>query len=270
MGLTCLFDGTAVCREGWGVLVGNWNGYDISGTVGSTVDHGGYGFLMNTFDAAWPLLPLVRYEPAYATAIGKWMLNAVNASRFFYPQYIPKAHQTLPDSAEVTRGVIAYEGIAKASTFDSLYQDLKAPVAQGDGPKWVPGKNPAVSQFSVYGSAHVGISGSTVERTNVPGILKLDLLSTDFFCGDAYPTYLCYNPYSEKKTISFELKEQGILYDLISQRILAPQAKKVHQVNIPANQSVVLVWHPPGAKLLIRNNKVLVNEIVVDFQKKKT
>ncbi len=38
------FDGTAICREGWGVLVGNWNGYDISGTVGSTVDRGGYGF----------------------------------------------------------------------------------------------------------------------------------------------------------------------------------------------------------------------------------
>ena len=65
------FDGTAVCREGWGVLVGKWNGFDISGIVGSTVDHGGYGFLMNTYDAAWPLVPLVRYDQSYANIIGK-------------------------------------------------------------------------------------------------------------------------------------------------------------------------------------------------------
>ncbi|MEO6706388.1 MAG: hypothetical protein ABIN04_11150, partial [Ginsengibacter sp.] len=77
------FDGTAVCREGWGVLTGNWNGIDISGIVGSTVDHGGYGFLMNTYDAAWPLVPMVRYDQSYATTIGKWMLNAANAARFF-------------------------------------------------------------------------------------------------------------------------------------------------------------------------------------------
>ena len=56
------FNGDSVCREGWGVLLGNWNGYDISGIVGSTVDHGGFGFLMNTFDTMWPLVPMVRYQ----------------------------------------------------------------------------------------------------------------------------------------------------------------------------------------------------------------
>ncbi len=76
-------------REGWGVLIGNWNGMDISGVVGSTVDHGGYGFLMNTYDFAWPLVPMVRYNQSYATAVGKWMLNAANAARFFYPAHMP-------------------------------------------------------------------------------------------------------------------------------------------------------------------------------------
>lgn len=224
---------------------------------------------MNTFDAAWPLLPLVRYEPAYANAIGKWMLNAVNASRLFYPQHIPREHQTLPDSADVTKGVIAYEGIAAASTFDTLYQDLKAPVAQGDGPKWMPGKNPPVSQYSVYGSAHVGLFGATVEQTNVEGILKLDLLATDFFRKPAYPTYLCYNPYVKNKTISFKLKEKGVLYDLISQRILSAKAREIHQVNIPANGSVVLVCLPAAAKPIIRANKMLVDNIIVDYKKSK-
>lgn len=267
------FDGTAVCREGWGFLVGNWNGFDISGTVGSTVDHGGYAFLMNTFDAAWPLVPLVRYQPEYATAIGKWMLNAVNASRLFYPQYMPAEHQTIPGLAAVTKGVIAYEGFARASTFDTLYQSLKAPVAQGDGPKWVPGKNPEVSQFSVYGSAHAGIFGGIVKETEVKGILGLDLLATDFYAAKAYPSYLFYNPYQTAKTIGFKLpaghKGKKDVYDLVSQRFVARNVSTGTRVLIPALQSVVLVCVPAGAKQQVKNNRMLIHGIAVDHQYRK-
>lgn len=35
------FDGDATNREGWGVIVGNWGGYDVSGLAGSTVHMGG-------------------------------------------------------------------------------------------------------------------------------------------------------------------------------------------------------------------------------------
>ncbi|WP_316816437.1 hypothetical protein [Pedobacter nyackensis] len=263
------FDGTAVCREGWGFLVGNWNGFDISGTVGSTVDHGGYAFLMNTFDAAWPLVPLVRYQPEYATAIGKWMLNAVNASRLFYPQYMPASHQTIPELAAVTKGVIAYEGFAKASTFDTLYQSLKAPVAQGDGPKWVPGENPEVSQFSVYGSAHAGIFGGIVKETEIKGILGLDLLATDFYHQKAYPTYLFYNPYKTVKTILFKLpadtKGKTDLYDVVAQRFVARNLSRGAKVNIPAQQSVVLVCVPSGKKVERIGKQMLIDGVVVDY-----
>lgn len=268
--LNWTFDGTAVCREGWGFLVGNWNGFDISGTVGSTVDHGGYAFLMNTFDAAWPLVPLVRYQPKYANAIGKWMLNAVNASRFFYPQYMPKEHQTLPDFAEVTKGVIAYEGFAKSSTFDTLYQTLKAPVAQGDGPKWMPGQNPEVSQFSVYGSGHAGIFGSIVKETEIKGILGLDLLATDFYRRDAYPTWLFYNPYGTTKTINFKTPAKGKsdVYDLISQRFIARNVSSGAKVQIPSLQSLVLVCVPAGKKTKVKNNQLSIDGIVLDYQYK--
>ena len=261
------FDGTAVCREGWGFLIGNWNGIDISGTVGSTVDHGGYGFLMNTFDAAWPLVPLVKYQPAYATAIGKWMLNAVNASRYFYPQYMPEAHQTIPQFASVTKGVIAYEGISKASTFDSLYTSLKAPVAQGDGPKWVPGKNPEVSQFSVYGSAHVGIFGGIVDTTNVEGILQLDLLATDFFPEKAFKSFLYYNPYDVTKMVSVNLKEGGKtdLYNTITHRFIARNVTKSIKVKLPAHQSAVIVCVPPKGQVTYDGNKMLLNGTVIDY-----
>lgn len=261
------FDGTAVCREGWGVLTGKWNGYDISGIVGSTVDHEGYGFLMNTFDMAWPMVPMVKYQPAYANAIGKWMLNAVNASRLFYPQYMPAAHQTLPEYAAVTKGVIAYEGIAKSSTFDTLYTNLKAPVAQGDGPKWVPGKNPAVSQFSVYGSGHVGIFGSIVEKTNVDGILKLDVLATDFYRNKAYPTYLVYNPYVTNKLVTYFVKGKKAvdLYDAVAQKFIAKGVVGQRNINVAKNTSVLIVETISGSRLTKHNGKLLANGIVIDY-----
>ena len=264
------FDGTAVCREGWGFLIGNWNGIDISGTVGSTVDHGGYGFLMNTFDAAWPLIPIVRYQPAYATAIGKWMLNAVNASRYFYPQYMPKEHQTIPQFADVTKGVIAYEGISKASTFDTLYTSLKAPVAQGDGPKWVPGKNPEVSQFSIYGSAHVGIFGGIVQPTNIEGILQLDLRATDFYAERSFPSFLYYNPYDAAKTVSLNLEasQKTDVYNTVTQKYLARNVSGSVKIKIPALQSAVVVCIPSGGKVTYEGSKMLVDGRVVDYQAK--
>ncbi|NEU10083.1 hypothetical protein GZH53_17285 [Flavihumibacter sp. R14] len=261
------FDGTAICREGWGFLIGNWNGIDISGTVGSTVDHGGYGFLMNTFDAAWPLIPLVKYEPAYATAIGKWMLNAVNASRYFYPQYMPKEHQTIPQYASVTKGVIAYEGISKTSTYDDKYTSLKSPVAQGDGPKWVPGKNPEVSQFSVYGSAHAGIFGGIVRSTNVEGILQLNLQTTDFYQEKSHPAFLYYNPYDRSKKVAVPVgNKETDLYDTVSGRFVARNIKGTKKIKLPANGSAILVFVPAGGELSRNGNKMLVGGMVVEYK----
>lgn len=261
------FDGTAVCRQGWGFLIGKWNGIDISGTVGSTVDHGGYGFLMNTFDAAWPLIPLVKYQPSYATAIGKWMLNAANASRYFYPQYMPKEHQTIPEHAEVTKGVIAYEGISMASTFDDKYLSLKAPVAQGDGPKWVPGKNPDVSQFSVYGSAHVGIFGGIIRPTNVEGILQINLQTTDFFKGKSYPSYLYYNPFDRNKQILIPLKagEKTDLYNTATGRFIARNLSGSGKIKVHARQSAVIVLVPSKGDISYSGSKMMVNGIVVEY-----
>jgi hypothetical protein len=262
------FSGTAVCREGWGFLAGTWNGIDISGTVGSTVDHGGYSFLMNTFDAAWPLVPLVKYQPEYASAIGKWMLNAANASRLFYPQYMPSEHQTIPEFAEVTKGVIAYEGIAKASTFDHKYSTLKAPVAQGDGPKWVPGKNPEVSQFSVYGSGHAGIFGSIVRKTNVEGILQLDLNATNFYASKDFPAYLFYNPYNGPKTVFFKnpLSKKIDIYDAVRKKFIAKNVGSVPcPINVGAIQSLVLVCVPSGLKTSIKNNRLYANKQIIDY-----
>lgn len=262
------FDGTAVCREGWGVLVGKWNGFDISGIVGSTVDHGGYGFLMNTYDAAWPLVPMVRYDQRYANAIGKWMLNAANAARLFYPQYMPKDHQTIPNLSEETKGVIAYEGIIKQSSYKE-YENLKAPVAQGDGPLWVLGQNPPESQFSVYGSGHVGIFGSIIKATNVPGVLQLDLLATDFYHDKAYPTFLYYNPYATGKTVTLKTNKEKIdVYNTVTGKFIARNVSSGTTIRLSPKTAAVIVCIPAGGKIRYVGNKMLVNGVVVNYHAK--
>ncbi|RZJ66320.1 MAG: hypothetical protein EOO50_10330 [Flavobacterium sp.] len=260
------FDGTPICREGWGVLVGNWNGYDISGIVGSTVDRGGYGFLMNTYDMAWPLIPMVRYDQSYANAIGKWMLNAANASKFFYPEHMPDEHESIPEEASVGKGVIAYEGIIKKSNMKK-YEHVPAPVAQGDGPLWVENQNPPESQLSVYGSGHVGIFGSIIKKTGVDGILRLDLNATDFFADKSYPSYLFYNPFNEPKSFSVTVDEGNKVdfYDTVSGTFIAKSVSKSQEITLKAKNSAVIVMVPSGAKITHSGSKMLVNGIVVDY-----
>lgn len=261
------FDGTPICREGWGVLVGNWNGTDISGIVGSTVDHGGYGFLMNTYDAAWPLVPMVRYDQSYASAIGKWMLNAANAARFFYPQYMPDSQETIPHLAAVTKDVIGYEGMVRRSTYQK-HENLKGPVAQGDGPLWVPGKNPEESQFSIYGSSHVGIFGSIIRATDVEGILQLNLLATDFYHDKAWPSFLYYNPYTENKkvTFNFENDKKVDLYDVVTGRFVARNVLTSATIELLPENAAIIVCVPSGGKVTYEEGRMKVDGVVVDYQ----
>lgn len=265
--LNWTFDGNSACREGWGVLVDNWNGYDVSGLVGSTIHNGGFAFLMNTYDTMWPLVSMVRYDQRYANAIGKWMLNAANASKLFYPYEIPDDHQTIPEEKEHTKGVIAYEGLIKSSHYEKegLYLDLKAPVAIGDGMKWNK-DNPKVSQFSVYGSGHVGIAGAIISKTNIENILQLDLLATDFYKEEAYPSYLYYNPNPQAKEVTVPLgKNEVKIYDAIKRAFISQNSKDNFTFKIEKENSAVLIFVPKEAKIEVRAGKLYADEVVIDY-----
>tara|TARA_R110000868_G_scaffold121097_2_gene321336 strand:- start:1945 stop:3675 length:1731 start_codon:yes stop_codon:yes gene_type:complete len=259
------FNGTPECREGWGMLLDNWNGYDVSGLMGSTVDHGGFAFLMNTYDSMWPLVPMVRYDPRYANVVGKWMLNASNAIKFFYPYEIADDHQTIPEQKEYTKGVIAYEGLIKKSHLKK-YENIQAPVAIGDGPNWIEG-NPDVSQFSVYGSGHVGIAGAIIEKTDVPEILKLNCLATDFYRGAAYPTFLLYNPFEKEKTVTYQTKntEKVDLYDAITHQIILKNVTQSGKIIIPVEGSRLIVELPAGSRINLKDGKYYVNNTVISY-----
>ncbi len=262
--LAWTFDGTAVRRKGWGVLVDNWNGYDVSGLVGSTIHGGGFAFLMNTYDTMWPLVPMVRYDQRYANTIGKWMLNAANASRLFYPYEIPDEHQTIPEEKEYTKGVIAYEGLIKSNDYEE-FKHLKAPVAIGDGPRWIEG-NPNISQFSVYGSGHVGIAGAIISRTNIENILQLDLLATDFYREKAFPSYLYYNPNPEAKEVTISVgKNEVKIYDAIKRAFITKKVKGSFTFKVTKENSSLLVLVPQDAEISEKDGKLYADDVIIDY-----
>jgi hypothetical protein len=253
-------------RTGWGIINDRWGKYDVSGIQGNIEQDGGYGFLMNTFDMAWPLVPMVRYEPQYARLVGKWMLNAANTARLFYPYEIPDKNQWLPDEKVITKNVIAYEGLKKTDAYNK--EELKgiSPVALGDGPNWADGE-PEISMFSIYGSAHAGIFGSIIRETNVEKILQLNCLATDFYRKPACPTYLYYNPYNEDKQIEYFNKDEPVdLYDAISHRIVAKHVTDNGLFTIPADTAMLIVVIPSESKLEKRDGRIMLDSIVIAYK----
>ncbi len=252
-------------RYGWGVILDRWGTYDVSGLVGSWSHDGGYAFLMNTFDLAWPLVPMVRYAPEYAVAVGKWMLNAANAARLFYPYEIPDEHQWLPESKAITRNVIAYEGLKKTDHHGKEALLGVTPVALGDGPLWAKGQ-PDESVFSLYGSAHVGIFGAIIRETNIERILRLDCLATDFYRNEAFPTYLIYNPYEEDKTIEYVYEGKAVnLFDVLEGKIVVGNVAGTTSMSIPAKSARLIVEVPADKNLRYENNRVYAGNTVIRF-----
>ena len=248
--------GISDCRGGWGVTVGNWGGYDCDGLLGSIDNRGGYAFAMNTFAQAGALVPLVRYDPRYARAIGKWMLNVANAARLFYPGALPPGHETSAFWQGDPQHVIAYEGLR--------YEWLgKRPCATGDpvAMKWGP-----QTDLGLYGSSYAGILGAIVRPTNVPAILQLDCRATDFFRDQAWPTFLCYNPYPEPRCFDFTVGPQAAdLYDLVKREFMQRAVRDKVPLTLPADSAAVIVAVPAGTKTETRGDRVLADGAVLDY-----
>ncbi|HYG00927.1 MAG TPA: hypothetical protein VD927_00720, partial [Chryseosolibacter sp.] len=246
-------------RKGWGVIAERWGDYDVHGLQGSITDGGGYAFLMNSFAMAWPLVPMVKYDKRYASAMGKWMLNVTNAARFCYPYEIDDKHQWLPEKKELSKNVIGYEGIRKTDDYGK--EELKgvSPVAIGDGPKWMEGQ-PDVSMFSLYSSGQSGIFGAIVRKTNVDMILQLDCNATDFYQKNEFPTFLYYNPFDDKKQVIFYPEDSNAvdLFDAITYQKIAENITKETSFSIPPKSSRLLVVLPAGSEVKKEDNSFVV------------
>ena len=240
-------------RYGWGVIIGKWGNYDVYGLQGSTTDGGGYAFLMNSFEMALALVPLVKYAPEFAVAIGKWMLNNASATRLFYPENIADENQFLPHLKHLTNNNIGYEGIRYTDRYGKYSAN---PIAEGDGPSWTK-NNPEETMFSLYSSSPVGIFGAIIEKTDVEGILKLDCNVTDFYSECPYPVYLIYNPYKEEKTISYSVSKESDLFNIVRNDYVSHGVSGSTRISIPARQAVLITELPAGAELNDRDGKIV-------------
>ncbi|WP_293710967.1 hypothetical protein [uncultured Parabacteroides sp.] len=259
--LDWVFDGcqSLTGRTGWGIIVGKWGDYDVSGLQGSITDGGGYAFFMNSIKPAWPFIPMVKYQPQFAKAIGKWMLNNASACRLFYPGNIDEKHQWAPELKDITNNNVSYEGLRKKDDYGK--EELKgvSPVAIGDGPKWIEG-NPTESMFSVYSSSPVGILGAIVNTTNVEGILQLDCNATDFYTEKPYPVYLYYNPYGESESIHYTSSQACDLFDIIAKEYVAKNVKTTGSFDIPGKEARIIVELPVGTTLSLTDGKIIANK----------
>lgn len=249
-----IFDGGSVARDGWGVMADRWGDYDVHGLMGSLTDNDGYAFAMNTFAAFGALAPVARYDSRYASDIGKWMLHVANNSRLFYASDIPEDHQSGTAWKGDPEHVIPYEGLRH------IY-DGKTPYASGDPTVYYWGN----TDFSLYSGSYAGFLGGLIETTNVEGILRVDMLKTDYFHKQAYPTYLYYNPHpTEQEVVITGIGDQEIdLYDTVTRTFVAEKVTDHTTISIPAGQSKVLVMVPAGAEQKGRENGLYMNDVFV-------
>lgn len=245
--------------RGWGTIVGNWGGFDVSGLVGEANDAGNdYAFLMNGLQQAAALAPMVRYDKRFARAIGKWMLNLSNATRLFFPGFLPPNLQDASawSSANDPGQAIGYEALRES------WQGL-SPFSTGDAVNggW------AATNLALYGTSSVGYLGAMVEKTNVDKILKADLLKTDFFRGEAYPTYLFYNSHNIARAVQFDVGNgPADIYEALSEDFIVLNASGTVSLDIPANEAILVVVCPAGGDIAYEQNKMLVNGVVVDYR----
>ena len=270
--LAWCFSGGRIAADG--VSAARAGGYDITGLWSMH----GRAYLFETLQLASSLVPLVRYDQRFARAVGKWLLNAANSARLFYPGEIPDAYQAIPQLKSVSRNLIAYEVLLRKD-IDYLApwekpifaaEPVKPFFATRD--RWEQGQKryppfPPVTHFSIYSSTSVGVFGGIISRTNDEKILSLDCLKTDYFHHPAYPTHLYFNPYQQDREVLVEAGDKPIdLYETVSKRWVATGARGQTQVRLAGNSAAVLVRIPAGASLTRSNGKLHANGVIVDFR----
>ena len=242
----------------WGAVVGNWGGLDCSGLIGEQSSGGvDYVFIMNGFQQAAALLPMVRYDDRYARTLGKWILNLANASRLFYSKYLPDENQDGETWSSVydPGSVIAYEAMKETKGGYS-------PFATGDavGGGW------AQTNFALYGSSHVGMLGGIIKTTAVEGILQTDLLKTDYYRDDAYATFLYYNPYANTRQVIVPLGSESFdIYDCTYNNIRSSNVSGDYLLSIDAKDAVVIVLVPTGLEFTDSLKHTLAGNVVIDY-----
>ena len=264
------FSGGHVTADG--VINARCGEYDVTGLW---TMHG-RAYLFESFQMAQTLVPLTRYDPRFARTIGKWMLNAANGARYFYPGEVPDEFQATPNLRSFSRDLIAYEvllrrGIGYLAPWEVpiLNEKKNAPFfvtrdRWEQGTKYPP--FPPVSHFSLYSSTSVGIYGGIISRTEHERILQLDCLKTDYFRDRAYPTHLYFNPYDEDRELRVSTGSTRVdLYDAVSKRWVSRGVEGAGRIRLPKDSAALIVQVPSGASVQRAGGRLLADGVVVDY-----
>ena len=244
--------------RGWGSIVGNWGGYDVSGLIGEANDGSNdYAFVMNGFQQAAALAPLPKYDKRYARAIAKWVLNIANASRLFYWNALPQSNQDSYPWA------LANDSMA-CIPHESMKQEWqgKTPFATGDaiGGGW------AATNLSLYSGSSVGYLAAVAHKTNVPEILRIDLNKTDFYGDQTLVSYLYFNPTLSVKQVNVTLPPGTFrVYEAITETTLFSEASDSVQLTIPAGEARLIRLFSAGLIPASHNGKLYVGDNILDY-----
>jgi hypothetical protein len=257
--LDWVFAATSAARPTWGVIKDRWGNYDAYGLTGSTDDFGGYAFAMNTFVAAGMVAPVARYAPRYAHAIGKWLLHLSANANLFYPDTLPANMQSPKASAwfQETGLLLSFEGVKK--------QGKTTPYATGDAP--VSAANPT-TDLTPYGAWGAGYLAALVDKTNVPEVLRFNMLATDAFHPPAHPTWLYYNPREDAVQVEVDVgpTPRDVL-EIVSGVYVARSASGKVVLHLAADTAALIVVVPAGGKLTRDGRKTLIDGVVVDWNR---
>lgn len=244
--------------RGWGSIKGTWDGKDVSGLIGEANDNGNdYAFALNGYQQAAALVPLIKYDKRFTRDLAKWTLNVANASRFFYRTYLTNQDDYDWSLANDPDAVIGYEALKERDS----HNGNKRLNGTGDAKR----SNWAPTNLGLYGSSSIGYLAAVLDKTDVEGILLLDLNKTDFFTKDSYPSYALYNPHTENKVVTLTLPSGSHdIYDAISEEVIVSNASGTSTVTVKADEAVLLVYVPAGSTLTPEDGKLLANNNVVD------
>jgi len=221
-----------------GLMVG-WRGRSRAEAISSV-------YSMESMVALPYVLPIARYEPRFARAIGKYALNVMANIRLFYPDFLPEDHQSRPDlhpSIPYERLMREYEG--------------KSPYATGD----------SAGHRSVYGGGYALWWDAVVESTCDDFILRLDTTKTDFMKEAAYPTYLYYNPWQDERCVTLDVGSvRSDLYELTSHSCISQGVSGKVNLRLQPRDAIVVAVVPSEGKVKARGRVLEINGIAVDYR----
>ncbi|MGI6392312.1 MAG: hypothetical protein ACOX16_01685 [Candidatus Izemoplasmatales bacterium] len=243
--LDFLFEEDSAFRPGWTVMAGTFGDLSVDGLVGQ---QGDYAFSMNTFHLASTLAPMVKYDPRYANAVGKYLLHVARNAKVFFPTALPLSRQSMTEYlAYDLYGSIAYEG----------FKNEAGGIATGDATRLF--SQP--SDLSLYSSAFIGAFGGMIAETNISGVLKVDLNNTDSYGLNQYPHYLLYNPHMDSVIVRFRGPETAYdVFDKASNTILAKNVSGTINLKIEGNSSLVVVVLPANSSYQAVKNEIFVGD----------